>query len=126
MVVVSGDVVQANPEFAPSRWVYAVAGILGVACVEEAMVPLWNLLTLVDRLDVFCGRVFLQGCFFRSCLDRGQHDLSCTLPVTVERAARTAGPCVHVEKSLTSGPATATKNRMTGIGRADSTNVMRF
>lgn len=56
MVVVSGDVVQANPEFAPSRWVYAVAGILGVACVEEAMVPLWNLLTLVDRLDVFSGR----------------------------------------------------------------------
>ena len=49
MVVVSGDVVQANPEFAPSRWVYAVAGILGVA-------PLWNLLTLVDRLDVFSGR----------------------------------------------------------------------
>ena len=45
MVVVSGDVVQANPEFAPSRWVYAVAGILGVACVEAAMVPLWNLLT---------------------------------------------------------------------------------
>ena len=56
MVVVSGDVVQANPEFAPSRWVYAVAGILGVACVEAAMVPLWNLLTLVDRLDVFSGR----------------------------------------------------------------------
>ncbi|WP_288464142.1 DUF2975 domain-containing protein [uncultured Bifidobacterium sp.] len=56
MVVVSGDVVQANPEFAPSRWVYTVAGILGVACVEAAMVPLWNLLTLVDRLDVFSGR----------------------------------------------------------------------
>lgn len=56
MVVVSGDVVQANPEFAPSRWAYAVAGILGVACVEAAMVPLWNLLTLVDRLDVFSGR----------------------------------------------------------------------
>lgn len=56
MVVVSGDVVQANPEFAPSRWVYAVAGILGVACVEAAMVPLWNLLTLVDRLDVFSDR----------------------------------------------------------------------
>lgn len=56
MVVVSGDVVRANPEFAPSRWVYAVAGILGVACVEAAMVPLWNLLTLVDRLDVFSGR----------------------------------------------------------------------
>lgn len=56
MVVVSGDVVQANPEFAPSRWVYAVAGILGVACVEAAMVLLWNLLTLVDRLDVFSGR----------------------------------------------------------------------
>lgn len=56
MVVVSGDVVQANPEFAPSRWVYAVAGILGVACVEAAMVPLWNLLMLVDRLDVFSGR----------------------------------------------------------------------
>lgn len=56
MVVASGDVVQANPEFAPSRWVYAVAGILGVACVEEAMVPLWNLLTLVDRLGVFSGR----------------------------------------------------------------------
>ena len=29
MVVVSGDVVQADPKFAPSRWVYAVAGILG-------------------------------------------------------------------------------------------------
>ncbi len=56
MVVVSGDVVQADPEFAPSRWVYAVADILGVACVEAAMVPLWNLLTLVDRLDVFSGR----------------------------------------------------------------------
>lgn len=56
MVVVSGDVVQADPKFAPSRWVYAVAGILGVACVEEAMVPLWNLLTLVGRLDVFSGR----------------------------------------------------------------------
>ena len=56
MVMVSGDVVQANPEFAPSRWVYAVAGILGVACVEAAMVPLWNLLTLMDRLDVFSGR----------------------------------------------------------------------
>ena len=56
MVVVSGDVVQADPKFAPSRWVYAVAGILGVACVEEAMVPLWNLLTLVDRLDVFSSR----------------------------------------------------------------------
>ena len=56
MVVVSGDVVQANPEFAPSRWVYTVAGILGVACVEAAMVPRWNLLTLVDRLDVFSGR----------------------------------------------------------------------
>ncbi len=56
MVVVSGDVVQANPEFAPSRWVYAVADILGVACVEAAMVPLWNLLTLVDRLDVFSSR----------------------------------------------------------------------
>ena len=56
MVVVSGDVVQADPKFAPSRWVYAVAGILGVACVEEAMVPLWNLLTLVGRLDVFSSR----------------------------------------------------------------------
>lgn len=56
MVVVSGDVVQANPEFAPSRWMHAVAGILGMACVEAAMVPLWNLLTLVDRLDAFSGR----------------------------------------------------------------------
>ncbi|RSX54163.1 hypothetical protein D2E25_0471 [Bifidobacterium goeldii] len=54
--VVAGDVVLTYPETAPARWPYTIAGILGVACFEVAMVPLWRLLDLARRHDVFSGK----------------------------------------------------------------------
>ncbi|KFI56110.1 DUF2975 domain-containing protein [Bifidobacterium callitrichos] len=56
LVVASGDFIQVYPEFAPARWPYAIAGIFGVLCFEAALVPLWRLLTLVKRRDVFSGK----------------------------------------------------------------------
>ena len=35
------------------HWLYAVAAVLIVACFEFALIPLWRLLTLVERRDVF-------------------------------------------------------------------------
>lgn len=54
--VVAGDVVLVYPEVAPARWPYTVAGILGIACFEVTMVPLWRLLDLVKQRDVFSGK----------------------------------------------------------------------
>ena len=56
VVVLSGDFVAVWPEFAPARWPYAIAGVLGVLCFEVALIPVWRLLTLVGRRDVFSGR----------------------------------------------------------------------
>lgn len=56
LVVMSGDIATLYPETAPARWPYAIAGVLGVACFEVAMIPLWGLLTLAKRRDVFSGR----------------------------------------------------------------------
>lgn len=55
----AGDFAAAYPEFAAARWPYTIAGLLGVACFEVALVPLWNLLTLVKRRDVFSGKAIL-------------------------------------------------------------------
>ena len=38
------------------HWLYAVAAVLIVACFEFALVPLWRLLTLVEKRDVFSGK----------------------------------------------------------------------
>ncbi|MCH9276533.1 DUF2975 domain-containing protein [Bifidobacterium amazonense] len=54
--VLAGDIVLMYPETAPARWPYTIAGILGIACFEAAMVPLWRLLDLAERRDVFSGR----------------------------------------------------------------------
>ncbi|NEG89590.1 DUF2975 domain-containing protein [Bifidobacterium aerophilum] len=54
--VAAGDFVSSYPEFATARWPYTMAGLLGIACFEVALVPLWNLLTLVKRRDVFSGK----------------------------------------------------------------------
>lgn len=54
--VMAGDVVALYPETAPARWPYTIAGILGVACFEVALIPLWRLLDLVKRRDVFSGK----------------------------------------------------------------------
>lgn len=54
--VAAGDFVSSYPEFAAARWPYTMAGLLGIACFEVALVPLWNLLTLVKRRDVFSGK----------------------------------------------------------------------
>ncbi|MBT1182200.1 DUF2975 domain-containing protein [Bifidobacterium sp. CP2] len=56
VVVLSGDIVATYPELAPARWPYAIAGILGILCFEAALIPLWRLLTLARRRDVFSGR----------------------------------------------------------------------
>ncbi|TPF96572.1 hypothetical protein EP30_06745 [Bifidobacterium sp. UTCIF-39] len=56
VVVVSGDIVATYPELASARWPYAIAGVLGVACFEIALIPLWQLLTLVKHHDVFSGK----------------------------------------------------------------------
>lgn len=56
LVVASGDFIQMYPEFTPARWPYAIAGVFGVLCFEAALVPLWRLLTLVKRRDVFSGK----------------------------------------------------------------------
>ncbi|MBW3092250.1 DUF2975 domain-containing protein [Bifidobacterium sp. 82T10] len=56
---IAEDVVSVYPETAPARWPYTIAGILGVACFEAALVPLWKLLDLVRRRDVFSGRALL-------------------------------------------------------------------
>ncbi|PLS27150.1 DUF2975 domain-containing protein [Bifidobacterium parmae] len=56
VIVLSGDIVAAYPELASARWPYAVAGLLGILCFEVALIPLWRLLTLAKRRDVFSGR----------------------------------------------------------------------
>ncbi|OXN01362.1 DUF2975 domain-containing protein [Bifidobacterium vansinderenii] len=56
VVVMSADVVTLYPELAPARWPYAIAGLLGIACFEVALVPLWQLLTLAKHRDVFSGK----------------------------------------------------------------------
>ncbi|KFI92088.1 DUF2975 domain-containing protein [Bifidobacterium stellenboschense] len=56
VVVLSGDITAMYPELAPARWPYAVAGLLGILCFEVALIPLWRLLTLVKRRDVFSGK----------------------------------------------------------------------
>lgn len=38
------------------HWLYAAAAVLIVACFESALVPLWRLLTLVEKRDVFSGK----------------------------------------------------------------------
>ena len=53
VVVWSGDIVAMCPETAPVRWPYAIAAIVGIACLEAVLVPLWRLLTLAGRRDVF-------------------------------------------------------------------------
>lgn len=57
--VMAGDFIAAYPEFAAARWPYTIAGLLGVACFEVALVPLWKLLTLVRRRDVFSGKAIM-------------------------------------------------------------------
>lgn len=43
------------------HWLYAVAAVLIVACFEFALVPLWRLLTLVEKRDVFSGQGHALG-----------------------------------------------------------------
>ena len=38
------------------HWLYAVAAVLIVSCFEFALIPLWRLLTLVEKRDVFSGK----------------------------------------------------------------------
>lgn len=56
VVVLSGDIVAAYPQLASARWPYAIAGVLGILCFEVALIPLWRLLTLAERRDVFSGK----------------------------------------------------------------------
>lgn len=57
--VAASDFVTAYPEFTAARWPYTIAGLLAVACFEVALVPLWNLLTLVRIRDVFSGKAIV-------------------------------------------------------------------
>lgn len=38
------------------HWLYVIGFVLMVACFEAALVPLWRLLTLARRRDVFSGK----------------------------------------------------------------------
>lgn len=51
-VGVSVDCVHADV----THWLYVIGFVLMVACFEAALVPLWRLLTLVRRRDVFSGK----------------------------------------------------------------------
>lgn len=39
-----------------AHWLYVIGFVLMVACFEAALVPLWRLLTLARRRDVFSGK----------------------------------------------------------------------
>lgn len=51
-VVVSIDCIHADV----AHWLYVIGFVLMVACFEAALVPLWRLLTLARRRDVFSGK----------------------------------------------------------------------
>lgn len=53
--VISAEIVSEIPETAPGLWPYRIAGVLGIACFEVALIAVCPLLTLVGRRDVFSG-----------------------------------------------------------------------
>lgn len=55
LFVVADDVATAYPHADASHWMYVIGGVLMVACFEIALIPLWRLLTLARRRDVFSG-----------------------------------------------------------------------
>ncbi len=56
VVKVSGQIVGQIPETTPALWPYRIAGILGIVCVEVALLAVWPLLTLTAQGDVFSGK----------------------------------------------------------------------
>ena len=55
LFVVAGGVAAAHPHADALHWLYVIDGALMVACFEIALIPLWRLLTLARRRDVFSG-----------------------------------------------------------------------
>lgn len=56
LFVVAGGVAAAHPYADALHWLYVIDGALMVACFEIALIPLWRLLTLARRRDVFPAR----------------------------------------------------------------------
>ena len=62
LFVVACGVAAAHPHADALHWLYVIDGALMVACFEIALIPLWRLLTLARRRDVFSGEtVFLRA-----------------------------------------------------------------
>ena len=55
LFVLAGGVAAAHPHADALHWLYVIDGALMVACFEIALIPLWRLLTLARRRDVFSG-----------------------------------------------------------------------
>ena len=55
--LVAGGAVSVNYIHADAmHWLYVIGFVLMVACFEAALAPLWKLLTLARRRDVFSGK----------------------------------------------------------------------
>ena len=52
------DIAHEAPDLVVLRWTIVVVGILGVLCVEVALVCIWRLLTMVRRETVFSLAAF--------------------------------------------------------------------
>jgi len=52
------DIAEEAPDLVFLRWTIVVVGILGVLCVEVALVCIWRLLTMVRRETVFSLAAF--------------------------------------------------------------------
>ncbi|WP_306370988.1 DUF2975 domain-containing protein [Nocardiopsis sp. CC223A] len=61
VVVIPGaaaDEVERFPPYAPYELPYVILAILGVACVQVALVAVWALLAMVERDAIFTRRTF--------------------------------------------------------------------
>ncbi|MEE2039471.1 DUF2975 domain-containing protein [Nocardiopsis sp. CT-R113] len=56
---VAADEVDLFPPYAPLQVPYVTAAVLGVACVQVALIAVWMLLAMVRRDAIFTERAFL-------------------------------------------------------------------
>ncbi|XKK41445.1 DUF2975 domain-containing protein [Nocardiopsis sp. ARC36] len=84
-VVIPGaaaDEVAYFPPYAPLQVPYVTVAILGVACVQVALIAVWALLGMVERDAIFDGRAFVR--------------VDVVIGATVVATLLTAGVTVHL------------------------------
>lgn len=58
LVIPNSGMEEFNRIISPFAYLYATIGILGIACVQVAMVAVWMLLTMIERDAIFTLKAF--------------------------------------------------------------------